>query len=243
MELDEFGTYETSDQVDCDIITVGPFSNYYHYLDSFIHPTDSTFLPDLKTGRMMVQLGYRGDILSREEFYAKKRKIKETYGPPPSAFPDTRSISVNLDLPLYQLADEFSYREKPNRMKKMLTIFFVRIKTRSGNKLTSFIDYAERLKHEDLRDVFILKKRLWPKSTDLMYHNWSKNIKLINHTENIQVMYGSCDGLLFKCKEDQCIIDPDINKNNPGRFSNISRVSAPGYDQIVIFDHIMRRKF
>lgn len=56
-------------------------------------------------------------------------------------------------------------------------------------------------------------------------------------------MYDSCDGLLFKCKEDQCIIDPDINKNNPGRFSNISRVSAPGYDQIVIFDHIMRRKF
>ena len=55
------------------------FDTYEKYLDSFITPEDEFYLEDIELARQLKEQGYRSktEILSREEFYNKKKAIEE----------------------------------------------------------------------------------------------------------------------------------------------------------------------
>ena len=55
------------------------FDTYEKYLDSFITKDDIFYLEDIELARQLKEQGYRSktEILSREDFYLKKKAIEE----------------------------------------------------------------------------------------------------------------------------------------------------------------------
>mmetsp|Transcript_1860 Transcript_1860/g.6646 ORF Transcript_1860/g.6646 Transcript_1860/m.6646 type:complete len:82 (+) Transcript_1860:522-767(+) len=79
-----------------------------------------------------------------------------------------------------------------------------------------------------------------PKPTDLSYYNWETQTSTANSSPNFQVIADS-DGLLFKNKRDRKVINVDP-KQPPGDNSSRNELKTEGYLQVVIFDHLTRRK-
>jgi hypothetical protein len=53
--------------------------------------------------------------------------------------------------------------------------------------VSAYIDYAQRLKTEDLEPVFDCKKKLLPRPSDLSLYNWETQTSTSNATPNFQV--------------------------------------------------------
>merc|ERR1711963_1137167 len=111
-----------------------------------------------------------------------------------------------------------------------------------GQEISGYIDYASRLKHEEFGVYFAGKKRLLPKSTDLSFYNWETQTSTSNPTANYQVIADSTSGLLFKNKRDRKIVNVDPKAATPGDNSTRTIVETPKCIQVVIYDHITRRK-
>ena len=107
--------------------------------------------------------------------------------------------------------------------------------------MSGYIDYAHRLKTEHFEPYFERKKRLMPKPTDLSYFNWETQTSTSNSTPNFQVIADSESGLLFKNKRDRKVINVDP-KSNPGDNSTRTEIRTGEYLQVVIYDHMTRRK-
>ena len=68
---------------------------------------------------------------------------------------------------------QLAQRERPLKNGRMTTILFLRIAGRDGkNEVSGYIDLADRMKKEDFKPIFMKKKTLMPKETDLSYYNW-----------------------------------------------------------------------
>jgi hypothetical protein len=81
-------------------------------------------------------------------------------------------------------------REEANRLAKMTSIIFIRDKNLRGQEISGYIDYAHRLKTDDFDQIFLGKKRLLPRSTDLSFYNWETQRATLNPTPNYQVNNG-----------------------------------------------------
>lgn len=81
-----------------------------------------------------------------------------------------------------------------------------------------------------------------PKPSDLSYFNWETQQSTANSSPNFQVVTDP-EGLLFKNKRDRKVInvDPKASKN-PGDNSSRNEIKTDEYLQVVIFDHLTRRK-
>jgi hypothetical protein len=55
---------------------VNEFSSYEEYLDSQITPKDLFYLESEELARQLVELGYRGGELKREEFEQRKKAVE-----------------------------------------------------------------------------------------------------------------------------------------------------------------------
>ena len=80
-----------------------------------------------------------------------------------------------------------------------------------------------------------------PKQSDLSYYNWETQTSTSNSTPNFQVIADNETGLLFKNKRDRKVINVDPNAN-PGDNSTRTEIVTKEYLQIVIYDHMTRRK-
>ena len=107
--------------------------------------------------------------------------------------------------------------------------------------MSGYIDYSHRLKTEQFELYFDTKKRLMPKPTDLSYYNWESQTSSSNSTPNFQIISDSDTGLLFKNKRDRKVINVDP-KANPGDNSTRTELDCDDYLQVVIYDHMTRRK-
>ena len=103
------------------------------------------------------------------------------------------------------------------------------------------IQRQHRLKTESFEPYFEGHKKLMPKPTDLSYYNWETQTSTSNSTPNFQVISDNEAGLLFKNKRDRKIINVDSTQN-PGDNSNRVEVQTDEYLQVVIYDHMTRRK-
>ncbi|XP_053556113.1 cilia- and flagella-associated protein 299 [Bombina bombina] len=121
------------------------------------------------------------------------------------------------------------------------TIIFIRDKTKTGPEISGYIDYSHRLKTEDFEVYFSGKKKLMPVPTDLSYYNWDSHISTSNSSPNYQVIAENPSGLLFKNKRDRKILNVDP-KALPGDNSTRIKIKTDLYIQVVLYDHITRRK-
>ena len=121
------------------------------------------------------------------------------------------------------------------------SIIFIRDKNHKGQEVSGYIDFAYRLKCENFEPYFEGKKKLKPKPTDLSYYNWETQTSTSNSSPNFQVIADNEAGLLFKNKRDRKVINVDP-KSNPGDNSTRTEIRTKEYMQVVIYDHMTRRK-
>lgn len=220
---------------------VTEFSTYEDFLDSQITPLDLYYLEDEELARQLVELGYRGsgEVLKREEFEARKQAAEASRLSKRSQQKTLASSGKDLKDPfLIALAE----REEANRTGKMTTIIFIRDKNARGQEISGYIDYAHRLKTEDFEPYFNGRKRLLPRPSDLSFYNWETQSATSNPTPNYQVIAENPSGLLFKNKRDRKILNVDPKALTPGDNSARIAVETSKYTQVVIYDHITRRK-
>lgn len=110
-----------------------------------------------------------------------------------------------------------------------------------GQEVSGYIDFAHRLKTENLEPVFALKKKLLPKASDLSFYNWETQTSASNPTPNFQVIADNEAGLLFKNKRDRKIINVDP-RVSPGDNSTRVEIETDEYLQVVLYDHVARRR-
>ena len=132
-------------------------------------------------------------------------------------------------------------REEMVRNGKLTTIIFIRDKNHKGQEVSGYIDYAHRLKTEHFEPYFERKKKLMPKPSDLSFYNWETQTSTSNATPNFQVIADSEAGLLFKNKRDRKVINVDP-KARPGDNSRRIELQTHEYTQVVLYDHVTRRK-
>jgi len=219
------------------------FPTYEDYLDSQITEKDLNYLQDEELARQLVELGYRGsgEALKREEFEARKREIEvQKYKAAHKAPKVLSSAAATYEgCPFLQaLAD----REEMVRSGKLTSIIFIRDRNHKKQEISGYIDYAHRLKTEDFTPFFTRKKRLLPRPSDLSYYNWETQTSTSNPTPNFQVKADNEQGLLFKNKRDRKVINVDPFRVDSGDNSKRFEVITHEYIQVVIYDHMTRRK-
>eukprot|EP00297_Palpitomonas_bilix_P000928 CAMPEP_0113895448 /NCGR_PEP_ID=MMETSP0780_2-20120614/17369_1 /TAXON_ID=652834 /ORGANISM="Palpitomonas bilix" /LENGTH=238 /DNA_ID=CAMNT_0000886281 /DNA_START=27 /DNA_END=744 /DNA_ORIENTATION=+ /assembly_acc=CAM_ASM_000599 len=221
---------------------VNEFKTYEDYLDSQITPLDLYYLEDEDLARQLVELGYRGsgETLKREEFEAKKKAIENArLSKMRNASRQLASAGKELEgLPLLQALAE---REEMVRSGKLTTIFSSETAMQKNQEVSGYIDYAHRLKTENFEPYFERKKKLMPKASDLSFYNWETQVSASNSTPNFQVIADNEAGLLFKNKRDRKVVNVDP-KSHPGDNSRRVELHTDEYLQVVIFDHVTRRK-
>ncbi|XP_071491916.1 cilia- and flagella-associated protein 299-like [Diadema antillarum] len=220
---------------------VTEFNTYEDFLDSQISSLDLYYLEDEELARQLVELGYRGsgEVLKREEFEARKQAAE-------ASRLSKRSQQKTLASSGKDLKNSFlkalAQREEANRSGKMTSIIFIRDKNSRGQEISGYIDYAHRLKTEDFEPYFSGRKRLLPRPSDLSFYNWETQTSTSNPTPNYQVIAENASGLLFKNKRDRKILNVDPKAPSPGDNSTRTPIECPQYTQVVIYDHITRRK-
>ncbi|XP_023958869.1 cilia- and flagella-associated protein 299 isoform X3 [Chrysemys picta bellii] len=121
------------------------------------------------------------------------------------------------------------------------SIIFIRDRNSRGQEVSAYIDYAHRLKTDEFEIYFNGKKKLFPRRTDLSFYNWDRNVSTSNASPNYQVIAENACGLLFKNKCDRKIVNVDP-KAYPGDSTTRTPIETDLYLQVVIYDHILRRK-
>ncbi|XP_058049420.1 cilia- and flagella-associated protein 299 [Ahaetulla prasina] len=219
---------------------VTQFSTYEEYLDSQITTQDLFYLENEEMARQLVELGFRGsgEVLKREDFIARKLAAEA------SRISERQQQKI-LSSAGKELKDNFltalAEREEANRNGKVSSIIFIRDRNARGQEVSAYIDYAHRLKVDEFDVYFSGKKKLFPRRSDLSYYNWDRNLCCMNSSPNYQVVAENACGLLFKNKSDRKIINVDP-KAFPGDNTTRIPIKTDLYLQVVIYDHVLRRK-
>lgn len=104
-------------------------------------------------------------------------------------------------------------------------------------QVSGYIDFAHRLRTENMEAFFEGKRRLIPKPTDLSFYNWFTKVSAANPTADFQILADDELGLLFKNKHDRKIINVDPWAET-GEAAERTELETDGeYLQVVIFDH------
>ncbi|KAI8799345.1 hypothetical protein BJ742DRAFT_864312 [Cladochytrium replicatum] len=222
--------------------TVTEFSTYEEYLDSQITPLDLYYLEDKELARQLVELGYRGsgEPLKREEFEQRKKAAEN--------FRLSKRLAVKVlssqgkDLQGYPFLQALAEREEANRSGKLTSILFIRTLNSKNQEISGYIDYAHRLKSENFEPYFARLRPFVPRTSDMSFYNWETQTCTSNSTPNFQVIADNENGLLFKNKRDRKIINVDPKEEKPGDNTTRTVIAAQEHIQVVIYDHLTRRK-
>lgn len=133
-------------------------------------------------------------------------------------------------------------REESLRNGRTTTILFIRNQEENKNEKSAYIDLAHRMKTEDFKAIFMGKKSLQPKKSDLSYYDWDVQWGMMTDSPNFRVQADGKEGLLFRNKRDRKMINVNPEAADPGDFTTREVVECPNYTQVVFFDHQTRRK-
>ncbi len=197
---------------------------------------------DLNLARQLVELGYRGngEAFRREEFEKRKSDLAERRR---NAL--TKAVQVltcaGKELKGFPLLEALAEREPKVRSGKLTTIVYIRDKNSKGQEISGYIDFGHRLETDNFGAYFDRKRRLLPRRSDLSFYNWSSKVATSNPSKYYQVLPDEERGLLFKNKRDRKVInvDPDADC---GDNSTRTELITDEYVQVVLYDHVARRK-
>eukprot|EP00775_Hariotina_reticulata_P006416 gene6416-6647_t len=219
------------------------FATYEEYLDSQITGTDMYYLEDVELARHLVELGIRGngEVIRREEFEQRKAAAEAAHQARLNRKPQ-KLVSQGKLLDGCPLLQALRDREEAVRNGKLATIIFIRDRNNRGQEVSGYIDYAHRLKTDpNMAAYFEGTKRLMPRHSDLSYYNWETHLSTSTPTPNYQVIADDSLGLLFKNKRDRKVMNVDP-KAVPGDNSTRTQLETDEYIQVVLYDHVTRRR-
>lgn len=218
------------------------FQNYEEYLDSLVSPIDIYYLQSSKTARQLVKLGYRstGEVLNEKNFYRRLRIVKNLL------FPVHRPYVLTCEYvtPAGRLMEELGLRERPNRLRFLSTIVFIRhfaTKLRQFEE-SAYIDFSDRLESENWLPYYRGEKKLSPHKRDLAYHHWRTGRTYLNESRNYVPIVDPKRGLLFKNIHDRQVITIDPIAASPGVQTTRVRIHCPFYEHVILYDHVIRNK-
>lgn len=107
-------------------------------------------------------------------------------------------------------------REEALRNGRMTTIVFIRIDKGGRNQISGYIDLADRMKTEDFRKIFMKKKLLLPKTSDLSFFNWDSATTHLNDSANFRSDPSAKLGLQFRNLRDRKVINVNPEIADPG---------------------------
>ncbi|KNE68969.1 hypothetical protein AMAG_13845 [Allomyces macrogynus ATCC 38327] len=120
-------------------------------------------------------------------------------------------------------------------------MIFLRLRNAHGQEISRDIDYAHRLKFEAFDAYFAGTKTMVPRPSDLSFFNRETQLCTSNNTPNWQVISDNETGLLFKNKCDRKVVNVDP-KADAGDNTERREVQSREYIQVVLYDHLTRRK-
>lgn len=215
------------------------FDSYEAYLDSLITCKDLSYLQSIYDARTIAELGYRssGDTLTREEFIKRFAAVHSYFFP---KMMPTDLLSKHVEI-TENFLQELANREKGNKNGYLATIIFIRHYTKAGFEVSGYIDYADRLRHQDWLPIYQGKKRLWPRTDDLSFYHWRNKTITMNNSLNFKVVIDPVHGLQFQCWHDRKYIS--VNPNAPVTW-HTTRTTIPTdkYEHVVLLDHLIRRR-
>ncbi|XP_015603125.1 uncharacterized protein C4orf22 homolog [Cephus cinctus] len=216
------------------------FDSYDEYLDALVIPKDLFYLRSTSVARQVAELGYRctGETLDKHSFNARLRAVKNLLFPVQKAY----ELSSELLTPSDPFEQQLAFRERSNRLGVLSTIIFVRNYTRFHFEVSGYIDFKSRLENEDWRPFFQGRIKLWPQPTDLGYYHWRMGTTLLNESNNYVPVIDPERGLLFKNIHDRKLIWVDPGAPSPGVNTTRVRIHSDKYEQIILYDHIVRSK-
>mmetsp|Transcript_28264 Transcript_28264/g.33506 ORF Transcript_28264/g.33506 Transcript_28264/m.33506 type:complete len:145 (+) Transcript_28264:44-478(+) len=124
--------------------SMGQYITFEDYLDAQVSETDMYYLEDEDLARQLVELGYRGsgDTLTREEFEAQRKMLKERNVQ--KTLVKREPASNDKDLSHSPFFMEIAKREELILTGKLSTILFLRCLNAKGqevNRIVAFIEY------------------------------------------------------------------------------------------------------
>lgn len=224
---------------------VGKFETYEDYLDSQVSARELLYLEDEQLARDLVEFGVsRGGELTRAEFAARKESVKNSKSKKEATALTPKILAHAGKAESYQVSPllvALAEREELVSSGRLSCIIFVRTRNSKGQEISGYIDYAHRLKVDNFADYFARKKKFLPRNTDLSFYNWETQSPSCTPTTNFQVLAKGPGGLQFKSKKDRKIITVDP-KAEPGDNSRRVDINDPSFAQVILFDHVTRRK-
>ena len=189
---------------------ISKIKTYADFLDRFVTKEDLIYLEDEELARDVKELYAvnNGEIRSKEDFDRKKREIELLNREEDAK--ERPLFSLNMNYKKGSFLDQLQERESEVRNGRKSTIIFIRYKDKKGKETSAYIDYRERLKNDEMEQVFKEGKPLIPKPTDLSYYNWSAQKVLSNDSTFFRVDAGPKERLSFKNNTDRKIINVDL---------------------------------
>jgi len=218
--------------------TLEQFETYNDYLDSRMEENELFYLEDIELARQLIAVGShgKGEIMTQEQFlqrkeaYQKAKKDRQNSNVKALAH---ATCPIEGDSFLMALAQ----REEALRNGRMTTIIFLRIANNGRNEISGYIDLADRMKTEDFRKIFMKKKLLVPKSSDLSFFNWDSNTTHLNDSANFRSDPNAKMGLQFRNLRDRKVINVNPDLSDPGDGTTREECISDDYTQVVFFDH------
>ncbi len=190
-------------------------------------------MKDSDIAREFIELGYRGigHAITRKDFQERKHRaelaLHSRRQGPISVISDALTI-------IEPFAKALASREETNRTTRLLTIIFIRDRNHLGHEISAYIDYAHRLKLEDLTQFFLGQNKLIPLINDLSYYNWDTHMCTSNDTNNFRLL-PDVNGIRFRCEHDRKIIYVDPESKTYGDGTTRTIINAIGYLQVILY--------
>lgn len=223
--------------------TLVEFNTYEDYLDSQMTAEDLFYLEDQELARQLIEVGYhgKGEILARDQFHQRKAAYQEAKKNRQAA--QVKALShVGCPIEGNPFLQALAKREESLRNGRTTTILFIRQQEPGKNEKSAYIDLAHRMKTDDFGAIFMNKKKLQPKKSDLSFYDWDVLWGMMTDSPNFRVQADGKEGLLFRNKRDRKMINVNPEAPDPGDFTTREVVECPDYTQVVFFDHQTRRK-
>ncbi|XP_053676259.1 cilia- and flagella-associated protein 299-like [Anopheles nili] len=216
------------------------FNSYEDYLNSLIDGKSLQYFGDRENLLSLYRTGYRA--LTKQAFEAQRSFLQVQKDP-------LTLFSRNL-VPKNEFLKELAARERPNRLGLLSTIIYMRY-IRKNTEISGYIDYEDGLKRvhhyqqysNDWRAIFAGEKVLYPTPVDLLYYNGRTGSSRKNNSRNYQILCDPFRGIIFRNTYDRKDIYLDPTSNYYG--TNTSRIEVPSdvYEQVVLYDHVVRKNY
>ncbi|OHS95953.1 hypothetical protein TRFO_37924 [Tritrichomonas foetus] len=222
---------------------VAQYETYEDYLDAKITQEHLFYLGTRDVARQLFELGCVGgsEVMERRKFEQKKQELLDQKNMKRSA--QVPLAHQGCDLGFSPLMEKLAEIEDEVRNGQKTALIFIRDFNHSGQEVSGYIDYSDRLRNEDWLNYFKKKKKLMPTTSDMSFFNWKTRTISHNETSSFEVHGDNDKGIVINNRRDmkEFSLDP-LMTEKPGGNTIRYDIEDANYLHCVLYVHTSRRK-